>query len=251
MPRTSSKRSASSSASSKRRKTKALRSNMSIPQIMRAAAKPITVVQRAVGVVSYNPASGWNSTGLGNSLVLAWTQGQTYYSIGGAAYANFGSQFSNFTGFQACYDMYRVGKIWIDIYPSINSNSINQATTYSPVMVYCTPDYTDGNPIASANDALAYSDVKVFQMVADSKESGKTKFQLQINKPTCNVGVDSINTGVTTNSMSARAPWLYTSNTTAEIGFAKFFADCAISTAAVTLQLTMVVNCEFQFKNVR
>ena len=233
MPKTSSKRSVSSGASSKRRRKSVMTKSMSVPQILRAVAKPIQTVHRTVGDVSFNGASGWNSGG--NSLVFAFSQTQAYFSINGGAYANFGSPFDNAAGFLNVYDMYRCKKIWMDIYPSTSPPGPNQAATYAPIMVYCTPDYTDASLISTANQALAYGDVKVFQMNADAKESGATKYRLVIDKPSCNVGVDSINTGITTNTMNARAPWLYCSNTTAEFGFAK--------SSVIVLSLPMLLCC--------
>lgn len=253
MPRTSSKRSASSSASSKRRRTSKTfqsRGNMLPLQILKQVAKPVTIAHRCVGAVTFNGATGWNGAG-SNSLTMAFTRDSAYYSVGGAAYIGWGQPYDNGPSMANVYDMYRVKKIILDIYPNINSNGVNNAAVYSPVMVYCTPDYTDANALTSANAALAFNDCKVFQMIADSTEAGKTKFQLVIDRPTCDVNVDSINTGITTNSMAARSPWLYTNNTTAEFGYAKFWAESAYPTAGVIMGWTVVVTSVYEYKLVR
>lgn len=220
---------------------------MSIPAILKAVAKPVQVVHRTVGDFTYNGTTGWNASA-SNSLVFAFTQAQPYYSIGGGPYAAFANPYDNWTGFQGVYDMYRVKKIWLDIYPSVAPPGPNQAATYAPIMVYALSDYTDGGQIGSQTAALAYDTCKVMQMCQGQKESGETKFRLTLDRPACNVGVDSINVGVTTNSMNARAPWLYTSNTTAEFGFAKFYGDSVQPINATVLHFTVVVNCLYEYK---
>lgn len=255
MPRTSSKRSASSFASSKRRKTSrvrttASRGNMLPLQILRQVARPVTIAHRSVGAVTFNGNTGWNAAG-SNSLTMAFTRDQAYYSVGGAAYLAWGNVYDNGSSMANVYDMYRVKKIILDIYPNVNSNGMNNGAVYSPVMVYCTPDYTDANALTSANQALAFNDCKVFQMIADSNDSGKTKFQLVIDRPSVDVNVDSIAPGITTNSMNARAPWLYCSNTSAEFGYAKFWAESAYPTAGVIMGWTVVVTAVYEYKLVR
>ena len=254
MPRTSSKRSASSSASSRRKRSKATTaratSNMLPAQILRQVAKPVTFAHRNVGTITYNGNTGWNAGG-SNSLTMAFTQNQPFFSMGGGAYGGWTTVYDNAASMSAVYDMFRVKKIILDIYPNVNSNGINQAAVYSPVMLYCTPDYTDAGALTSASQALAYSDCKVFQLLADSKESGKTKFQLVIDRPGVDVNVDSITPAVTTNSMSVRAPWLYCSNNTAEFGYAKFWAESAYPTVGVILNFTMVVTAIYEYKLVR
>ena len=252
MPRTSSKRYAKSSASSRRRRarTTAATGNMLPRNIMREASRIVTHAHRTVGAVTFNGATGWNSAG-SNSLCMGFTQNQPYYSVGGAAFATFGAAYDNSASMANCYDMYRVKKIIIDIYPSVTDNNTNQSSTYSPIMVYCTPDYTDSNVIPNANAALAFNDCKVFQMLAGADEKGKTKYQLVIDRPGCDANVDSINVGVTTNSMSARSPWLYCSNATAEFGYAKFWAEGAFNPVGVVLGWTCVITAVYQYKNVR
>lgn len=252
MPRTSSKRSASSSASSRRKRTKAAttRSGMLPLQIMRAVAKPVTIAHRTIGAVTFNGNTGWNGAG-SNSLQMAFTQNQAYYAVGAGAYGTWGNVYDNSASMANVYDMYRVKKIIIDMYPNTESNGINQAAVYSPVMLYCTPDYTDAQPLASANAALAFGDCKVFQLFADSKNSGLTKFQLVIDRPGVDVNVDSITPLVTTNSLSQRSPWLYCSNTTAEFGYAKLWAESQYPTTGVILGFTAVITAVYEYKLVR
>ena len=253
MPRTSSRRYAKSSASSRRKRprtTSRASGNMLPRSIAMEAARIVTVAHRTVGAVTFNGSTGWNSAG-SNSLVMGFTADQPWYSVGGGAYAAFGNVYNNSASLANVYDMYRVKKIILDIYPNVSSNNTNNGATYSPIMVYCTPDYTDGNVIPNANSLLAFNDCKVFQMLADSDEKGKTKYQLVIDRPACDVNVDSITPGVTTNSMSARAPWLYTSNTSAEFGYAKFWAEGAFNPVGVVLGWTVVITAVYEYKLVR
>jgi len=217
---------------------------------MRAVARPVTIAHRTVGAITYNGATGWNAAG-SNSLQLAFTQNQAYYSVGAGAYATFGNPYDNSSAMSNVYDMYRVKKIIIDMYPNTNSNGINNAGVYSPCMLYCTPDYTDAQPLPSQNAALAFADCKVFQLFADSKESGHTKFQLVLDRPGCDVNVDSITPLVTTNSLSARGPWLYCSNTTAEFGYAKLWCESQYPTVGVIMGFTAVITAVYEYKLVR
>lgn len=253
MPRTSSKRSASSFASSKRRKTSkatTTRSGMLPLQIMKAVARPVTIAHRTIGAINFQGSTGWNGAG-SNSLAFAFTQNQAYYSVGGGGYGAFGNAYDNSANMANVYDMYRIKKIIMDFYPSVTDIGANQAGVYSPVMIYATPDYTDAGILPSANAALAYSDCKVFQMFAGSKGNGHTKFQIVIDRPATDVNVDSINPGVTTNSMNARSPWLYTSNTTAESGYAKIWGESAYPTVGIILQFTCVITAVYEYKLVR
>ncbi len=90
-------------------------------QIVRAVARPVTIAHRTVGAVTFNVNTGWNGAG-SNSLTFAFTANQAYYSVGGGAYAAWGNVYDNTANMAAVYDMYRVKKIIIDMYPNTNSN---------------------------------------------------------------------------------------------------------------------------------
>lgn len=222
----------------------------SIKSIIKNASMPVSVVHRTVGAINYNSSGGFGGTGY--SLTFAFTQNQAYYSANGGAYIAWGAGYDNTSALSNVYDMYRVKTIWMDFYPSVTDYPVGTASTLAPPLMYAVVDYTDANALLTANQALAYGDVKVYQLVASgTNDSGKPRFRLRINKPAVNVNVDSITTGVTTNSMNARGPWLYCSNTTAEHGFAKIYVDSAITTLAVTMNLQIVINAEYEYKNVK
>lgn len=249
----SGKRSAKSSAGAKRvakRAKASMRPVMSINSIIKAAARPITVVHRTIGAINYNSNSGFSGTGY--SLTFAFTQNQAYYSANGAAYVAWGAGYDNSSALSNVYDMYRVKTIWMDFYPSITDYPVGTASTLAPPLMYAVVDYTDANTLLTANSALAYGDVKIYQLVASgTNDSGKPRFRLRLNKPACNTNVDAITAGITTNSMNSRGPWLYCSNTTAEFGFAKIYVDSAITTLAVTMNLQVVISAEYEYKNVK
>lgn len=223
----------------------------SVRSILSNASKPVSVVHRTIGAIPFTGNGGFSGTGY--SLTFAFTQLQAWYSANGAAYVAWGSQYDNAASLSTCYDMYRVKTIWMDFYPSVTDFSVATASTIAPPLMYAAVDYTDANAITTANGALAYSNVIVYQMVGPgTSDNGKPKFRLRIDRPSCNVNVDSINTGITTNSMNARSPWLFCSNTTAEHGFAKVYVDSAfLAPAVVTMNLQCVISAEYEYKNVR
>lgn len=229
----------------------AVHRTLSIPRILKEAAQPITVLHRTMGAINYNSNSGFGGVGYG--LVMAFNQTGALYALTGAvSYSSWGPSYDNATALSAVYDMYRVRTIWLDFYPSTNDYPVGTASSLAPPLMYAAVDYTDATPLLSTASALAYSDAKIYQLVGPgTADNGKPKFRLKIDRPACNVNVDSTTAGVTTNSMNARGPWLYTSNTTAEFGFVKIYVDSSILTAAVTMNLQVVVNACYEYKNLK
>lgn len=235
---------AKSGAVSKRRRAKPL-SAMSVPKIIRSIIdKPQTFVHRGIGYLPINSTLGWNS--LGNSLVVAFTQNQAYYSINGSVYSTFSGVYGNASPLTSVFDQFRPVKIQAEIYGSYNDVGVNQGT-YSFPLIYAVVDEDDGTTIPSVAEAISYSNMKTFQLMA-----GK-KMTMTCNNPSTLNVVDSITAGTSVINGNAKRPWLSTASNSAEFGWFKFYLDTTNMTVASAAlgQVSIMFTVVYEYRNTR
>lgn len=234
-----------SSVVSKRARRLPTPANMSIPRILRTLVqKPITVVHRGIGYLPINSTLGWNS--LGNSLVIGFTQNQAYYSINGSVYSTFTGGYGNASSLTSVYDQFRPVKIQAEIYGSFNDVGVNQST-YSFPLIYGVIDEDDGQTIPSIAEAISYSNMKTFQLIA-----GK-KMTLTLNNPSTTTAVDSITAGLSVVNGNSRRPWLSCASNSAEFGWFKFYLDTTNMTVASAAlgQVSIMFTVIYEYRNLR
>lgn len=187
---------------------------------------------------------GFNSAGF--DLVFAARQRDMAWSISGAPYLG-SFAFDNAASMAAVYDEYRIASVDCKVFfQRNNTDAMGVSPGVSSPLLYCVCDYTDGNPLNGATQALAYANCKIVNLGVNNPngctliKGGKFGVQYTVDSTTAG--------GTRTLGVTKRAPWCRTEVTDVEHNGMKFWLDPA-GVANVNLgKITFVFTCIVQYR---